>query len=160
MGGVAGAALLTYQSEAPDAVDFTPYLRRLCREMEESLSPSGERVRIEVEAEEEATWGPDLVVALGLITGEAVTNALKHAFPGGREGRVRVILRAAGGGLMTLRVEDGGIGLPEGRREGSLGLKLVETLAKQIRGTARTEGNPGGGTEVPVTFPDPNASPG
>ncbi len=33
------------------------------------------RVVVEVEAEEEAMWGPDLVVPLGLIAGEALTNA-------------------------------------------------------------------------------------
>ena len=55
---------------------------------------------VEVEAEEEAVWRPDLVVPLGLIAGEALTNALKHAFPEGRAGRVRVGLRAAGEGAM------------------------------------------------------------
>ena len=34
-------ALLTYQSGCPDLIDCPDYLRRLCREMEESLSPSG-----------------------------------------------------------------------------------------------------------------------
>ena len=106
-------ALLTYRAaDGPDAIDFPDYLRRLCREVAEGLSAPEARVRVEVDAEEEAMWGPDLVVPLGLIAGEALTNALKHAFPGGREGRVRVELRAVGGGLVRLLVEDDGEGMP------------------------------------------------
>ena len=66
--------------------------------MEESLSLTG--VAVEVDAEDEAVWPPDLVVPLGLIVGEAVTNALKHAFPAGREGRVRVELHVDDDGQM------------------------------------------------------------
>ena len=159
VGGV--HALLTYQSGSPDVIDCPDYLRRLCREMEESLSPSGSRVTIEVDAEEEAVWPPDLVVPLGLIVGEAVTNALKHAFPEGRAGRVRVELRANDGGTMRLLIEDDGRGMPAERRAGSLGLRLVEMFAKQVKGRAAMEAGRGGqGTAVVVTFPDPNATPG
>lgn len=54
-------ALLTYGSGSPDVIDCADYLRRLCREMEESLAPSGGRVTVEVDAEEEAVWPPDLI---------------------------------------------------------------------------------------------------
>jgi hypothetical protein len=52
-------ALLTYRNDAPDIVDFMDYLRRLCREMAESLLTPGQ-VHIEVNAEEEAILGRDL----------------------------------------------------------------------------------------------------
>jgi two-component sensor histidine kinase len=72
-----------------------------------------------------------------------------------------LVLRAAGGGLMRLCVEDDGVGLPAERRGGSLGLRLIEMFARQIKGRAamenRTEGQ---GTVVTVTFPDPNTAPG
>ncbi len=154
-------ALLTYRSGSPDVIDCADYLRRLCREMAESLSPSGGQVVVEVDAEEEAVWPPDLVVPLGLIVGEAVTNALKHAFPEGRAGRVRVELRAVGGGTMRLLVEDDGVGMSVERRAGSLGLRLIEMFAKQVRGQAAMQAGQGGqGTAVVVTFPDPDATPG
>ena len=155
-------ALLTYRAaDGPDGIDFPDYLRRLCQETVESLSASPGRVAVEVEAEEDAVWGPDLVVPLGLIAGEALTNALKHAFPEGRAGRVRVELRAVGGGLVRLLVEDDGEGMPAERREGSLGLRLVEMFAKQVKGRAAMEAGRGGrGTAVVVTFPDPDAAPG
>ena len=42
--------------------------------------------------------------ALGLITHELVTNAFKHAFPGGRLGRIEVELREAGAQLIAARL--------------------------------------------------------
>jgi PAS domain S-box-containing protein len=151
--------LLTYRGEAPDTIDFTDYLRRLCHELAESLALAPGQVQVEVDAEEDVIWGPDLVVPLGLIVGEALTNAMKHAFPEGREGRVRVELHPKGGGLMALRIEDDGIGMPPKRREGSLGLRLIEMFAQQIKGKAVMEGRSGGdGTMVVVTFPTPNNS--
>lgn len=153
-------ALLTYQNGSPDVIDCHDYLRRLCVEMKESLSPAEGRVTIEVDAEDEdAVWGLDLVVPLGLIVGEAVTNAFKHAFPEEREGRVRVELRADGAGLMRLLVEDDGVGMSAERRVGSLGLRLIEMFAKQVKGQAEMNvGRGGQGTAVVVTFPDPNGT--
>ncbi|TDH58490.1 PAS domain-containing protein [Dankookia rubra] len=159
VGGV--HALLTYQTGSPNAVDCPDYLRRLCREMEEGLSPLGGRVTVEVETEEEAVWSPDLVLPLGLIVGEAVTNALKYAFPDGREGQVRVELHANGDGTMRLLIEDDGAGMSAERRAGSFGLRLIEMFAKQVKGRAVMEAGRGGqGTAVVVTFPDPDAAPG
>jgi PAS domain S-box-containing protein len=154
-------ALLTFRAaDGPEGIDFPDYLRRLCRETAESMLSPEARVRVEVDAEEgEATWGPDLVVPLGLIAGEVLTNALKHAFPEGREGRVRVELRADGCGLMRLCIEDDGAGTPAERREGSLGLRLVEMFAKQVKGRATMEAGRGGrGTAMVVTFPGLNAA--
>ena len=147
---------LLYQGGAPEAVDFAAYLRRLGPALVASLEAGPDRVEVLVEVEvEEATWGPDLAIPLGLVVNEAVTNALKHAFPGGRRGRVRIGLRRAGGGAVRLSVEDDGVGLPERRREGGLGLELVEALARQAGGEASVAAAPGGGTAVAVSFPDP-----
>jgi two-component sensor histidine kinase len=72
-----------------------------------------------------------------------------------------VDLSLAGEGLVSLRIEDDGIGLPPSRRRGALGLQLIEMLAQQVRGSV-VLGNraDGAGTVVGVTFPDPNTAPG
>lgn len=72
-------------------------------------------------------------IPLGLVLNELLTNALKHAFPPGRPGRVHVGL-ANRGGVLELSVQDDGVGLapkPPGRRE-SLGLQLVRDLTDQL----------------------------
>jgi PAS domain S-box-containing protein len=154
-------AMLAYRGETPNAIEVGPYLLRLAQSMAEGLVTSPGQIRVEVETDEVAVWRPDLVIPLGLIVGEALTNAFKYAFPEGRKGRVRVDLSLAGEGLVSLRIEDDGIGLPPLRRRGALGLQLIEMLAQQVRGSV-VLGNraDGAGTVVSVTFPDPNTAPG
>ncbi|MFC7555730.1 sensor histidine kinase [Pseudoroseomonas wenyumeiae] len=153
--------LLAYQSETPNTIEVAPYLLRLGRSMLEGLVTSPGQVEVEVEADEEAVWAPDVVIPLGLIVGEALTNAFKYAFPEGRRGRILVNLSLPDGGLARLRIEDDGIGLPPSRRQGALGLKLIETLAQQIQGKVELVSRQDGtGTAVSVTFPDPGTAAG
>jgi PAS domain S-box-containing protein len=93
-----------------------------------------------------------------LIINELVSNALKHAFPGGRGGRVSVELRALAGGRYALTVADDGVGLPteiDLAGSGSLGLQLVSDLAQQLYGTVAVRRD--GGTLFTITF---DADPG
>jgi two-component sensor histidine kinase len=90
-------------------------------------------------------------IGLALIAVEAVTNAIKHAFPDGRPGRVEVILEVADD-TATLTIHDDGRGLSEeSMASGRSGLMLVEALARQIGGSLELEAT--GGTRVIVTFP-------
>lgn len=93
--------------------------------------------------------------ALGLIANEAVTNALKYAFPSGRPGMVRMVL-ARDGSEAVMRIEDNGIGLaacPRLERNGA-GMLLVRRLASQIGGAVTVgAGGDGVGTVLTVAFP-------
>ena len=82
-----------------------------------------------------------------------MTNTLKHAFPGGRTGEVRIGLRPAGEGAIRLTVSDNGVGLPAdfaARQANSLGLLLVTDLARQLGGQLETASE--GGASFSVTF--------
>jgi two-component sensor histidine kinase len=92
-------------------------------------------------------------VTCGLIINELVSNALKHGFPNGRAGRVRVELQSLGGKRHVLRVRDNGIGLPRDldfRRPNTLGLQLVHDLAEQLRGEVSVSREPE--TTFTITF--------
>jgi len=70
-------------------------------------------------------------VSLGLVTTELVINALKHAFPTGREGEIVVRYDVDGAGW-RLSVSDNGIGRRNDDHEragGGLGTSIVETLS-------------------------------
>jgi two-component sensor histidine kinase len=96
----------------------------------------------------------EMAVNCGLILNELVSNAIKHAFPGGSSGEVTVVLEYdPATGTACLSVRDSGIGLPadlDWRQSSSLGLRLVQMLAGQMRGTVQT--GPGSDTEFQIRF--------
>jgi two-component sensor histidine kinase len=95
--------------------------------------------------------GVDTAVPLALTVVELVTNALKHAFPEGRGGRIAVTL-CRRGPEAVLTVEDDGVGLPDaGTRGRTSGLRLVDRLVGQLRGELAVEA--GRGTRFTLTFP-------
>ena len=98
---------------------------------------------------------------LGILVGELVTNAVKHAFPGGRSGTITVILKRDDAGVPTLQVLDDGVGIsgeqPPG--DGGLGSVIVRQLATQFGGEPHYERRPGGGLSVSVSLPGIEGAP-
>jgi two-component sensor histidine kinase len=84
-----------------------------------------------------------------LVVNELLGNALKHAFPAGRAGRVTVSLADQGSALM-LTVEDDGVGMagpPDG-----FGSTILKLLCQQLHAELRsTQVHPG--TQVTVRVP-------
>jgi two-component sensor histidine kinase len=93
----------------------------------------------------------DRAVSCGLIINELVSNALKHAFPGGRAGRITVALSLLDEKRCALTVSDDGVGLPSGYGDrDSLGLQLVQDLTQQLRGTIAVSHDKG--TSFTISF--------
>jgi len=128
------------------AVDVAGYLRALCASIEQQT----EDVAVEVEADE-IELAIDRAVPLGLILNEAVTNSVKHAF-GEAGGRISVKLTAGVGyGEARLTVADNGRGIQNARPGGS-GLRLINSLARQLGGEIEQTSSDQG-TTTAVTFP-------
>jgi two-component sensor histidine kinase len=101
---------------------------------------------------EQTRMSMDAAVPCGLILNELVSNALKYAFPDGREGEIRIELRREPGQPGCLSVSDNGVGLPADVTlwsTKSLGLRLVRILAVEVNPTAETRP----GTEIRLTLP-------
>lgn len=91
---------------------------------------------------------------LGILVGELVTNAIKHAFPDDRSGVIKVRLHRDEGGIPTLTVSDDGIGMNvEADEENGLGSVIVRQLAGQFEGETKYAAGTKGGLEVTVTMP-------
>jgi two-component sensor histidine kinase len=123
-----------YQSADLSHVDFSDYTVALLGNLFETFD-AGQRGISKTVDIGAIRLSVDIAIPCGLIVNELVTNALKHAFPGGREGTVRVILHEGPDGALDLTVGDDGVGLPEGmdpRKTSSLGLDLVFTFADQL----------------------------
>jgi two-component sensor histidine kinase len=120
-----------------------------------------DRLSLEVRADKSVV-NSDTSVSLGLIVTELVINALKHAFPNNRRGKIIVDYRADGS-EWTLSVGDNGVGMPENSENAKpgLGTGIVQALARQLLAHIKvTNANPGTAvsiTHIPVAAADGEA---
>jgi len=91
-------------------VELGPYFIQLCESLSASMISDHDKLSIEVTTDKSAVHA-DISVSLGLIVTELVINALKHAFPGGRHGKIMVGYQTHGPNW-TLSVKDNGVGMP------------------------------------------------
>jgi PAS domain S-box-containing protein len=142
-----------YQSEDLAKTDFGEYIRSLINDLFRSYSVNSRLIRLELQVEE-VRLNIDTAIPCGLIINELVSNALKHAFPTGQAGTLRVDLRAQpDDNRYHLVVHDNGIGFPEDldfRHTASLGLQLVYSLTNQLQGTIDLIRQPG--STFTITF--------
>lgn len=124
--------------EAPH-VDLRQYLRDLCAGLTDAALPTA-GVTLSCDCDE-AYMSRDRALTLGLATNELVTNAVKHAFPDGREGVISVsFARVEDGWKLTVR--DDGVGMPKDRKAG-LGTGLIEQFVRQAGGSLSVTGSNG-----------------
>jgi len=114
-------------------VALRPYFTQLCESLSASMISDHDRQSIEVGGDGSVVLA-DVSVSLGLIVTELVINALKHAFPGGRRGTIKVEYNTHGPNW-TLSVGDDGVGMPKvgAPAVAGLGTSIVESLAKQLK---------------------------
>jgi PAS domain S-box-containing protein len=153
-----------YSSNNLSEIAFEEYLRTLTKNIFSSYNAVDSRI-ITVFETEPVLISIEKAIPLGLIVNELVTNALKHAFPAGRQGEISITLQERTGTARRaptdgeniptyeLIITDDGIGLPAGFKadtQKSLGMHLISILAKQIQ--AELEVKTGPGTEFRLVF--------
>ena len=144
-----------YQTKNFSHVDLAAYIDGLTRNLMMSYSLGG-KVELELDLQP-VELVLDQAIPCGLVLNELISNALKHAFPDGATGRIKIGLRAEGE-RVEISVADDGPGLPPGfdhARDANLGLELVDTLIGQLDGhIVRTTPAPGKGNGVAylITF--------
>jgi PAS domain S-box-containing protein len=142
-----------YQSKDLARVDFAVYIRKLTGQLFSLYRTDPARIRLALRLGR-TPLSINQAIPCGLIINELVSNALKHAFPGGRSGRILVELTAGGDGTVRLAVRDNGVGFPDGldyRKTSSLGMQIVRGLVDQLGGRLTLDGR--NGTDVVIVFP-------
>jgi two-component sensor histidine kinase len=90
---------------------------------------------------------------LSLALTELVTNAVEHGLVGKSDGEVLISARRSDKKL-TVKVQDNGAGLPEGKVGSGLGTQIVRTLIQgELGGTIDWHTLEGEGTEVTIEVP-------
>lgn len=146
-----------YRSESLAKIDLAEYIRSLTDNLFLAYGVSQGTIRPKIDIEN-VTLDIDRVIPCALIINELVSNSLKYAFPdlsqrAGETGEIRIALHHDIGNKLILTVSDNGIGLPKGleiENSASLGLKLVNVLVRQLRGSIHL--GIGSGTEFTIAF--------
>lgn len=136
-----------YETEHFTEIDFAGFLRDLAASMAAGPAPV---VRLDVTS----TLMPvNQAIPLGQAVNELLTNALKHAFPNGREGEIVIRLTRGDDGIL-LEVADDGVGLPPTpERKDGYGTRLLMLLMRQAGAQMETTAAPGGGTLTAIRVP-------
>jgi two-component sensor histidine kinase len=114
------------------SVGIRQYLDDLCMALRDAvLPPAGIGLKWDCE---EARLTRECALSVGLVANELVTNAVKHAFPGGRGGQIEVRFGRTADGW-RLSVMDDGVGLSSADRKAGLGTGLIESFVAQAGGT-------------------------
>jgi len=140
-----------YRSQDVPQIDYREYLHSVAEDLHHSLRRDGVELRVEAEP---IMLGIDVAVPCGLIANELVSNALKHAFPGGNHGTVLVSFKRLRDGMLQLEVQDNGVGFPAAldvRTISSMGMSIIRTLTEQISGSLTLDRAEG--TRFTVVFP-------
>lgn len=141
---------MLYRTETPSRMHLGDYLQSLTEHLMESYGGGAGGVRLESRLEPIAL-SLEAAIPCGLIINELVTNSLKHAFPPGRGGEIRIELSRTDRERAVLRVRDTGVGFPKDLRfeeARTLGLRLVRTLVEQLGGNLVVEPGPGAGLSI------------
>ena len=129
---------LLYQSKDFSRINFSDYLIALSKNLIQSYNTVDQKIKYKFEIET-VYFTLDTSISCGLIANELLTNALKYAFPGKKEGYIFISLKKTEKGT-ELIIKDNGIGLPAGldyRNTETLGLQLVNALVEQVSGELR-----------------------
>jgi len=130
-----------YQSKDLGHIRFGGYGRTLVTNAFHATGVSPIAIALEVDLAD-VSLPVHQAIPCGLILNELITNAVKHAFPGGRSGTIRVVLTNLPAARLRLSVSDDGVGLPaelDPLTTESLGLQIVVTMAEQIEAELRVE---------------------
>lgn len=142
-----------YQTENVVAVNMQLYIMELTEYFKASFDTK-QRLRfiLDVEAIE---LDSSRAVPVGLILNEAVSNAIKHAFPENKEGLIDIKLYRSATNNIILSIKDNGVGAEEDLNDNdfsSLGIKLIKGFSTELKAKLKFVNH--NGLQVSLEFPD------
>ncbi|QHV96322.1 tetratricopeptide repeat-containing sensor histidine kinase [Spirosoma endbachense] len=146
-----------YQAQGVARIPMNDYIQEVVAYLRESYElPQPISFDVQVEAIE---LDVTQAVPLGLIINEAITNALKYAFPNDRSGTISLNFHRLKPTTFELRISDDGVGLPadyDPARSHSLGMTLIEGFSQQLGGELTIRNH--AGLSISLLFQDEQLS--
>jgi len=145
-------------SQSTTGVHMDEYMNGLIEDIVCSMAHSSGAISVRKNIQT-VFLGLEHAIPLGFIVTELISNALKHAFPEGTNGTIRVMFGSCGSDRYQLTVGDDGVGLPQNgdlTDRGSLGMKLVKMFVAQLSAEMQIDRHCG--TEFRIAFSTDHAS--
>ena len=139
-----------YQSDNLSAINMADYIHELIDCLKDSFH-TGRNIQFHLQIDP-VNLNVTNCIPLGLILNEAVTNAIKHAFPN-RAGRIEISLKRVEHDRFLLIIRDNGVGLSatfDRQKQASMGMKLMQGLSDDLDATFQVHNN--NGTEISLDF--------
>ena len=144
-----------YHSKDLSNIDFAEYIQNLAHNLFQAYEVNAAGIKLQTNIAP-CSLNVDTAVPCGLIVNELLTNSLKYAFCSKNKGKIKIDFHLDNNGVCVLVVSDNGVGFPKDvdyRNGRTLGLRLVGSLVKQIRGKIVLLET--AGTVFKIAFPQP-----
>lgn len=141
-----------YQEDNLVGVDAADYIEKLTTSLMANYQISEQEILIEKDIDR-LQLDVDVVIPLGLILNELITNCLKYAFEENQAGKIEMSLKREESGL-RLKVADNGRGLPSDfnlEELTSMGFRLIKAFALKLEAALNISSV--GGTQVELLIP-------
>jgi len=125
-----------YKSENLQSISLAEYIENLIVYFQKTYSLEQKQIQIETQLDQ-VYLDIDKLIPCGLILNELITNSIKYAFNDQKQGVIKIWAKIQEDSCV-LEVQDNGVGLPADlnpKKTKSLGLRLIDGLVKQIKGT-------------------------
>jgi len=140
-----------YNKENLTGISVKDYIEKLAKEIFDTYNVENDKVQLNLNIDD-IEMDVDMVVPLGLIVNELISNSLKYAFPDDRKGTLEISLLQTVGNVQ-LKVRDSGVGFDVEKFNSSIsfGNRLVNILSDQLEGTLNIDQS--NGTSIVLDIP-------
>lgn len=145
---------MLYKSTDLSSIELKEYIELLSSSVNMSYSSPSKAISFNYDIEGGVYLKIDMMIPIGLILNEILSNSFKYAFEGKKKGVISITLKRKKDEELNLIVCDDGIGLDKKfdiKKQGSLGMQLIHMLSEQIDAKMKVSSKTGACYDI--TFP-------
>lgn len=127
-----------YSKDQLIGIETKEYITDLVQDIIDNQADASRQIISETHADS-TILSIETITSIGLIINELITNSIKHAFPASIENPKIEVRFEKTQNFYTLWVGDNGVGIQGEIKNTSFGLKLIQSLAKKLKGKISIE---------------------